>query len=122
MAGNEAIGADRLWVISGPHGPINRDNRLAVIELSAPTSPIALKLDERATAIAYGYHTVWIGTYGGPNYGGNRPDDSRVEAIRDGQLEAIRTGRSKPQEAVLEKHGADWGPLSIVSAMVLSGS
>ena len=113
MAGNEAIGADRLWVISGPHGPINRDNRLAVIELSAPASPIALKLDERATAIAYGYHTVWIGTYGGPNYGGNRPDDSRVEAIRDGQLEAIRTGRSKPLEAVLEKHGADWGPLSI---------
>jgi streptogramin lyase len=113
MAGSETIGAGRLWVISGPHGPIERDNRLAVVDLSAPASPMAVTLDERATAVAYGYHTLWVGTYGGPNYGGTRADDSRLEAIRDGQLELIKAGRSKPLETVLEKHGVVWGPLSI---------
>jgi DNA-binding SARP family transcriptional activator/DNA-binding beta-propeller fold protein YncE len=112
MAGWEALGTDRLWVISGPHGPLPGDNRLAVVNLRT-FERTALKLDERATAIAYGYHTIWVGTYGGPNFGGNRPDDSRLEAIRAGQLEAIRTGRSKPLETVLEKHGAGWGPFSI---------
>lgn len=113
MAGNEAVGAGRLWVISGPHGPLPRDDRLAFVDLRAAYQSSSLKLDERLTAIAYGYHTLWVGTYGGPNFGGNRPDDSRLEAIRDGQLEAIRTGKSKPLETVLEKHGAGWGPLSI---------
>ncbi len=104
MAGFETVGADRLWVISGPHGPVARDHRLAIVDLR--TSQLSdLRLDERATAIAYGYRTVWIGTYGGPNFGGHSPDDSR--------LEAIRAGRSKTLETVLEKHGADWGPLSI---------
>jgi DNA-binding SARP family transcriptional activator/streptogramin lyase len=112
MAGWEALGADRLWVITGPHGPLRGDNRLAVVNLRT-FKRTALKLDERATAIAYGYRTVWVGTYGGPNFGGNRPDDSRLEAIRAGQLEAIRTGRSKPLKTVLEKHGAGWGPFSI---------
>jgi DNA-binding SARP family transcriptional activator/streptogramin lyase len=112
MAGWEALAADRLWVISGPHGPLRGDNRLAVVNLRT-FERTALPLDERATAIDYGYHTVWVGTYGGPSYGGDRPDDSRLEAIRDGQLEAIRTGRSKPVETVLEEHGAAWGPLSI---------
>lgn len=113
MAGGEAVGAGRLWVISGPHGPLPRDDRLAFVDLRAAYQSSSLKLDERVTAIAYGYRTVWVGTYGGPNFGGNRPDDSRLEAIRDGQLEAIRTGKSKPLETVLEKHGAGWGPLSI---------
>lgn len=125
MAGWEAVGTDRLWVISGPHGPLSGDNRLAVVNVRT-FERTALKLDERATAIAYGYRTVWVGTYGGPNFGGNRPDDSRLEAIRAGQLEAIRTGRSEPLETVLEKHGADWGPLSIAvgdgAVWVVTGS
>jgi hypothetical protein len=105
MAGLEALGADRLWVITGPHGPLPGDNRLAVVDLRT-FRPAAIHLDERATAVAYGYDTVWVGTYGGPNFGGHRPDDSR--------LEAIRAGQSKPiGETVLEKHGAEWGPLSI---------
>jgi len=83
------------------------DNRLAVVNLHT-FQPTALTLEERATAIASGYHTLWIGTYGGPNFGAHRPDDSR--------LEAIRAGQSKPiGETVLEKHGADWGPLSIAA-------
>jgi DNA-binding SARP family transcriptional activator/DNA-binding beta-propeller fold protein YncE len=112
MAGLEALSAERLWVITGPHGPLPGDNRLAVVNLRT-FQPTALKLDERATAIASGYRTVWIGTYRGPNPGGHRADDSRLQAIRAGQVEAIRTGRAKPLETVLEKHGADWGPLSI---------
>jgi DNA-binding SARP family transcriptional activator/DNA-binding beta-propeller fold protein YncE len=109
LAGFEALGGSYLWVIVGPHGPSPRDNRLAVVSLST-LQRTALKLDEHATAIASGYHTVWIGTYG---FGGHGRDDSRLEAIRAGQLKAIRTGRSKPLETVLEKHGADWGPFSI---------
>jgi outer membrane protein assembly factor BamB len=101
MAGNEAIGAHRLWVIAGPHGPLPRDNRLAVLNLQT-LELTALSLDEHATAIAYGDDTVWVGTYGG---GGDTPDDSRLEGIRAGQSEPLKT--------VLEKHGADWGPLSI---------
>jgi DNA-binding SARP family transcriptional activator len=105
MAGWEALVGDRLWIITGPHGPIPGDNRVAVVNLRT-LHPTAIKLDERATAIAYGYDTFWIGTYGGPSFGGHRPDDSR--------LEAIRAGQSKPiGETVLEKHGAGWGPLSI---------
>jgi streptogramin lyase len=100
MAGNEAIGANRLWVITGPHGPLPGDNRVAVINLRT-LQPTTLRLHGHATAIAYGDDTVWVGTYGG----GDVSDDSR--------LEAIRAGQSKPLETVLEKHGAEWGPLSI---------
>ena len=101
MAGNEAIGAHRLWVIAGPHGPLPGDNRLAVLNVQT-LELTSLSLDEHATAIAYGDDTVWVGTYGG---GGGTPDDSRLEGIRAGQSEPLKT--------VLEKHGADWGPLSI---------
>jgi DNA-binding SARP family transcriptional activator/DNA-binding beta-propeller fold protein YncE len=107
MAGWEALGADRIWVIVGPHGPMKRgeDERLAVVDLRTHKSAV-LELNERATAIDFGYRTFWIGTYGGPAYGGHSPDDSR--------LEAIRLGQTKPSgETVLEKHGVDWGPLSI---------
>lgn len=104
MAGLEAVGAGRLWVISGPHGPLPRDDRLAFVNLRT-LERASLKLPERATSVAFGYHTLWIGTYGGPNFGGDRPDDSR--------LEAIRAGQSKPIGKVLEKHGAGWGPVSI---------
>jgi hypothetical protein len=102
MAGDAAIGAGRLWVIVGPHGPdVQGENRVAVLDFR--TSQIdTLPLGESATAIAYGEDTVWIGTYGG---GGGEPDDTR--------LEAIRAGHSKVLHTVLEKHGADWGPLSI---------
>jgi DNA-binding SARP family transcriptional activator/DNA-binding beta-propeller fold protein YncE len=102
MAGNEAIGDNRLWVITGPHGPLPGDNRVAVMSLRT-LQPTTLRLHGHATAIAYGDDTVWVGTYGG----GDVPDDSR--------LEAIRAGQSKPLETVtvLEKRGAEWGPLSI---------
>jgi DNA-binding SARP family transcriptional activator/streptogramin lyase len=100
MAGNEAIGANRLWVITGPHGSLPGDNRVAVMSLRT-LQPTTLRLHGHATAIAYGDDTVWVGTYGGVD----GPDDSR--------LEAIRAGQSKPLETVLEKHGAEWGPLSI---------
>ena len=33
MAGFETVGADSLWVISGPHGPLPRDDRLAIVDL-----------------------------------------------------------------------------------------
>jgi len=103
MAGLEALGADRLWVITGPHGPLPLDNSVAVVNLHTLLTT-SLKLDERATAVAYGYHTLWVGTYGGPNFGGYRPDDSRLEAIRAGQPTI---------EKILERHGAFWGPVSI---------
>jgi DNA-binding SARP family transcriptional activator len=101
MAGDEAIGAGRLWVIVGPHGPIPGDNRLAVLNFRTPDLTVR-HLDEHATAIAYGDDTVWIGTYGG---GEGKPDDSRLEAIRAGHSEVLHT--------ILEKHRAKWGPLSI---------
>jgi len=50
------------------------------------------RLDESATAIAFGYGSAWIGTYG---------PDSRVEAIR--------AGNSKPTKVVLQNY-ANWGP------------
>jgi len=117
MAGLEAHGDDNhLWVIVGGHGPLPGDNKVAVLDPHT-LKITALKLDESATALAYGYHTVWIGTYGTGGYGsshsGSYKYDTRLEAIRDGQLEAVRTGRSKPVETVLEKHVVGWGPLSI---------
>jgi DNA-binding SARP family transcriptional activator/DNA-binding beta-propeller fold protein YncE len=103
MAGDEVVGAGRLWVIVGPHGPdVQGETRVVVLDFR--TSQLnTLPLGEHATAIAYGDDTVWIGTYGGG--GGGEPDDSRLEAIRAGHSNVLHT--------VLEKHGADWGPLSI---------
>ena len=101
FTGYEALGADRLWAIVGFHGPATGDNRVAVVDVRDSDFSV-LHLDESATAVAYGYHTAWVGTYG--LYGGPA-DDSRVEAFRDGQ--------SKPTKVVLEKHGAEWGPVSI---------
>jgi class 3 adenylate cyclase len=118
MAGFEANGAGHLWVIVGGHGPLPGDNKLAVVD--PRTSQItALNLDESAVSIAHGYDTLWLGTYGAGGYGNSNPrmykDDIRLEAIRDGKLEAIEAGRSKPLETVLQKHGASWGPGSIAT-------
>jgi DNA-binding SARP family transcriptional activator/streptogramin lyase len=118
MAGYEATGADQLWVIVGGHGPLPWDNKLAVVDPhTLQITP--LKLDESATVVAYGYHTVWVGTYGAGGYAASHirkyKDDIRLEAIRDGQLEAIRTGRARPLETVLQKHGVNWGPVWIAT-------
>ena len=101
FAGLEALGAGKLWVIVGFHGPIAHDNRVAVIDVATGLVARVLHLDESATAIAHGYGTTWIGTYG--RFG--QPYDSRIEAFRDGHW--------KPTKIVLEKYGAQWGPVSI---------
>jgi DNA-binding SARP family transcriptional activator len=100
-AGLEALGGDHLWVIVGDHGPVSGDNRVAVIDVRDDQFSV-LHLDESATAVAYGYDTAWVGTYGlnvGPT------DDSRIEAFR--------AGHTKPAKIVLDRHGAFWGPVSI---------
>lgn len=108
MAGLEASGGGQVWIIVGFHGPLKRDNRVAVV--NTLTNHVAvLHLDESATAVAYGYDTAWIGTYGAGGYAtvhfAKYHDDSRLEVFRSGQ--------SKPKEIVLDRHGATWGPLSI---------
>jgi DNA-binding SARP family transcriptional activator/streptogramin lyase len=102
MAGLEAVGGGHVWVIVGFHGPLPGDNRVAVVN-SLTERVSVLRLDESATAVAYGYDSAWIGTYGlnGPSY----KDDS--------ELEVFRAGQSKPEKVVLDKHGARWGPVSI---------
>jgi hypothetical protein len=108
MAGFEAQGGGHVWVIVGYHGPLPRDNRVAVVDVLTDGVSV-LHLDESATSIAYGYDTAWIGTYGAGGYASSHiakfNDDSRIEAFRP--------GRSKPKVIVLDKHGANWGPGSI---------
>jgi DNA-binding SARP family transcriptional activator/DNA-binding beta-propeller fold protein YncE len=98
-AGLEALGAERLWVIVGPHGPVPGDNRLGVIDLRTDRVSV-LRLDESATSIAFAYGLVWIGTYGA-----NRPPYTD-----DNELEVFRPGDPKPTKIVLLRHGANWGP------------
>jgi DNA-binding SARP family transcriptional activator len=98
-AGLEALGAERLWVIVGPHGPVPGDNRVGVIDLRTDRVSV-LHLDESATSIAFAYGLVWIGTYGA-----NRPpytDDSEIDVFRPGD--------AKPTKIILLRHGANWGP------------
>jgi hypothetical protein len=104
MAGFEAIGGGHVWVVVGFHGPLVGDNRVAVVNVKTDEVSV-LHLDESATAVAYGYDTVWIGTYGAGESTYGQPDDSRIEAFR--------AGHSKPAKIVLRKHGANWGPVSI---------
>jgi DNA-binding SARP family transcriptional activator len=92
MAGFETLGAGYLWVIVGGHGPLRGDDRVALVDLSTSDVASVKRLDESATAIAFGYGSAWIGTYG---------PDSRVEAIR--------AGNSKATKVVLQKY-ANWGP------------
>ena len=101
MVGYEALGADYLWMIAGPHGPLPGDNRVALIDLRTNNLHL-IRLDESATAVAFGYGRAWIGTYGLRS--AHAPADSR--------LEAIRAGESKATTVPLERI-ADWGPLSI---------
>jgi DNA-binding SARP family transcriptional activator len=98
MAGLEAFGSNRVWVVVGSHGPLAGDNRVAVVDTRTNAVSV-LHLDESATSVAYGYDTAWIGTYGGTT------GDSRIEAFRPGQ--------SKPNDIVLDKGGANWGPVSM---------
>jgi DNA-binding SARP family transcriptional activator/DNA-binding beta-propeller fold protein YncE len=101
-AGLEALGAERLWVIVGPHGPAPGDNRVGVIDLRTDRVSV-LHLDESATSIAFAYGLVWIGTYGA-----NRPP-----YVDDNRLEVFRPGDPKPTKIVLLRHGANWGPVWI---------
>jgi hypothetical protein len=66
-----------------------------LVDLSTGDVASVKRLDESATAIAFGYGSAWIGTYG---------PDSRVEAIR--------AGDSNPTTVVLQKY-ANWGPIWI---------
>jgi DNA-binding SARP family transcriptional activator len=102
FAGLEALGAERLWVIVGPHGPVPGDNRVGVIDLRTDRVSV-LHLDESATSIAFAYGLVWIGTYGA-----NRPP-----YVDDNRLEVFRPGDAKPTKIVLLRHGANWGPVWI---------
>jgi hypothetical protein len=104
MAGLEAFGGDHVWVIVGGHGPLAGDNRVAVVNVLINGVSV-LHLDESATAIAYGYDTAWIGTYGGDGFSRNPVNDNRIEAFRAGQ--------SKPKDIVLHKQGVHWGPAAI---------
>jgi DNA-binding SARP family transcriptional activator len=104
MAGLEAFGGGHVWVIVGSHGPLAGDSRVAVVNVLTNGVSV-LHLDESATAVAYGYDTAWIGTYGGDGFSRATVSDSRIEAFR--------TGQSKPKEIVLKKHGANWGPVAI---------
>jgi DNA-binding SARP family transcriptional activator len=104
MAGFEAIGGGHVWVIVGGHGPLAGDNRVAVVDVDTDQVSV-LHLDESATSVAYGYDTAWVGTYGGGQSTYGQPDDNRIEAFR--------AGHSKPDDIVLDKHGANWGPVSI---------
>ena len=102
MAGLEALGGGHVWVIVGDHGPLQGDNRVAVV--NALTNQVSvLHLDESATAIAYGYDTAWIGTYGLNHH----------PYTEDNRIEAFRAGHSKPQDIVLHKHNSNWGPVAI---------
>jgi hypothetical protein len=94
MAGYEALGGGYLWVIVGGHGPLPRDDRVALVDLHTNRVASVKRLQHSATSIAFGYGSAWFGTY---SYGG------------DSWLEAIRAGDSKPREVFLEKH-ANWGP------------
>lgn len=102
MAGLEAFGGGRVWVIVGGHGPLRRDNRVAVVNIFTDRASV-LHLDESATSVAYGYDTAWIGTYG--LHSTPYHDDSRIEAFRAGQ--------TKPKKIFLYRHRANWGPSSI---------
>jgi len=95
MAGYEALGAGYLWVIVGGHGPMAGDDRVALVDLSTNQVAAVKRLDESATAIAFGYGSAWIGTNGS-----------------DSRLEAIRAGSSEPTEVVLQESAAG-GPSSI---------
>src|SRR5205085_863600 len=92
MDGYETLGGGYLWVIVGGHGPLPGDDSVALVDLSTNQVASVKRLDESATAIAFGYGAAWIGTYG-PNV----------------QVEAIRAGKSRPTKVVLE-NSANWGP------------
>lgn len=68
-AGAETVGGGYLWVIPGPVGT---GNRVALINLRNPQgdqSTVPVGLGRQTTAIAYGYHSAWVGTYD-PRHGG----------------------------------------------------
>jgi DNA-binding SARP family transcriptional activator len=98
-AGAEAVGGGYLWVIPGPR-PVGTGNRVALIKVRNPqvqrVVPVGLGL--QTTAIAYGYHSAWIGTYdphGGVSY-----------------LTKVRPGSDQPRSLQLET-GDEQGPLAV---------
>ncbi len=94
MAGYETLGAGYLWVIVGGHGPLDGDDRVALVDLRTNQVASVRRLRESATSIAFGYGSAWIGTY---TSGGNS------------WVEAIRAGGSKVTKVLLER-GVNWGP------------
>ena len=94
MAGYEAFGAGYLWVIVGGHGPLPGDDSVALVDLSTNRVASVKRLHHSATSIAFGYGSVWIGTYDDPG---------------NSWLEAIRAGESEPTKVLL-KTNVNWGP------------
>jgi DNA-binding SARP family transcriptional activator len=94
MAGYEALGAGYLWVIVGGHGPLDGDDRVALVDLRTNQVASVRRLRDSATSIAFGYGSAWIGTY---ISGGNS------------WVEAIRAGGSKVTKVLLER-AVNWGP------------
>jgi hypothetical protein len=98
-AGAEAVGGGYLWVIPGPR-PVGTGNRVALIKVRNPQVQrvVSVGLGLQTTAIAYGYHSAWIGTYdphGGVSY-----------------LTKVRPGSDQPRSLQLET-GDEQGPLAV---------
>ena len=99
-AGAEAVGGGYLWVIAGPR-PIGTGNRVALINVRKPRvqSAISVGPGRQTTAIAYGYHSAWVGTYD-PRHGGTA------------YLTRVRPGSDQPLSVQLET-GDGEGPLAV---------
>jgi DNA-binding SARP family transcriptional activator len=113
MAGFEALGGGYLWVIVGGHGPNSGDDRVVLVDLRTSQVASVKRLHLSATAIAFGYGSAWIGTYGVK--AAEIPDECGSATAPCGPsswLEAIRPGDSKPTKVLLEKY-ASWGPIWI---------
>ena len=97
-AGAEAVGGGHLWVIPGPAGT---GNRVALINVRNPRgqSTVSVGPGLQTTAIAYGYHSAWVGTYD-PRHSGTA------------YLTRVRAGSDQPLSVKLET-GDGEGPLAV---------
>ena len=95
-AGAEAVGGGYLWVIPGPVGT---GNRVARIDLRNPNLQHSVGLGLQTTAIAYGYHSAWVGTFD-PRHGGIA------------YLTRVGPGSDQARSLPLEKKDGE-GPLAV---------
>jgi DNA-binding SARP family transcriptional activator len=95
----ETVGGGYLWVIPGPDGTGNRVALINVRHPQVPQSTVPVGLGRQTTAIAYGYHSAWVGTYD-PRHGGIA------------YLTRIKPGSDQPLSVQLET-GDEEGPLAV---------